>query len=464
MKRLASIWLLNLLALCAAAEKPLPQEGVRILCAVDTSFSMRGRRAATTKIISDLVSNGFEGNLHAGEKFGIWTFNEDVDYQYYPPVPWTPELAPKLAKASKQFLDERSLQKRTLFEVLLPQVEQFAENVDFLLVLIFTDGEDKIVGTPFDEKLNQQARALIPEEHSTKTPLAIVLTLRQGQYTSGQVERGSRRLEFPQLAPRTATLASEALAQERKVPPPSEKPLEAQPAKPTEAIKSAESKAPENKPEEIKPQEIVATKPAEPATQPQPAPKQDIAPPIIKQPEPKSSLDESKPSPVVQKPAESIATESARPVEQPPISNPAEPPPIQTLAAVIAETKPPVVPEVKPSSPPPWKSEPKPIVKPAEIPPPTPPIQETRKQEPPPQPKVARKTNAPATLPSAKPAKPVVPPVQAVATPHTFTIERVLLIVAFLIGVALLAYLFTTRKRHPSASLISKSIDSETRE
>jgi hypothetical protein len=179
------------------AEKPANDE-IRLLMVVDTSFSMRGRRAATTEIISKLITNGFQHAISPGQRFALWTFNEDVDAKFSPTQPWTPELAPNFARAAEQFLRNRSFEQRTRFEVLIPQIRELAENLDSLLVLIFTDGEDRIVGTTLDERLNSSAKGMASEERAAKTPIVFVLTLVDGEFTSATAQRGSRRLSLPQ--------------------------------------------------------------------------------------------------------------------------------------------------------------------------------------------------------------------------------------------------------------------------
>jgi hypothetical protein len=200
--------LLTLLLLGSVqAQKPTSDE-IRLLMVVDSSFSMRGKRAATTEIISRLITNGFQHAISPGQKFALWTFNEDVDAKFSPTQPWTPELAPNLARAAEHFLKNRAFEQRTRFEVLMPQIRQLADNLDSMLVLIFTDGEDRIVGTTLDERLNSSAKAIASEERSAKMPIVFVLTLVDGEFTSGTVQRGSRRLSLPQAPTPTPDLAA----------------------------------------------------------------------------------------------------------------------------------------------------------------------------------------------------------------------------------------------------------------
>jgi hypothetical protein len=416
----------------------------RWLIIADTSFSMGRRDQAMQVAVQNMLLSGMSGQLRRGDTIGLWIFNDDLYTGRFPLQIWMPEGRQTIALRVMEFLKRQRYEKDTRFDKVIAAVSRLAANSDTLTVILITDGDEKIAGTPFDKPINASFKQDHGYQKKVRAPFIVALRAQGGKLVDYTVTLAPWPVKFPPLPPEPAPAVVE------KIEPP---------AQPT----------PAPAPKLIVPSLILSGEKSEPVAQPEPT-----APPVEKpaavtlNPEPVVSI--VPPTTVETKNAAAVS-ENPPAIAEPPTKVDAAPQPAPTppVALLVAEVKPLVAPPVPPAP----KTEAQVVVtsskenvfNPFPNPPPqaAPPVQ--------PAPKVEVTTSIPNTkanilIVSPADSTPQPAPVQvAVVTPpgtnsgnqKTLLIGLALLVAALAIGI-----LWLRRSRQaPHASLITRSLDKD---
>ena len=393
----------------------------RWLFMFDTSSSMHSRSKGTEEMMQDLLTTGMHGQVHHGDTIGIWTFSDKLHAGEAPLQVWSPELAQVIARHTLQFLDHQRYSKSANLEVALTNMYGVVDSSDFITVVIFSDGDQPIKGTPFDDDINKQYKDNYRQAKKSGMPMITVLQANHGTFITNTVSFGSWPIDIPRV-----------------------------PAPP-------------------KPKH-----PVQPQAEPKPAP--DVAPPIIfdgrktqsAAPDnttlPVANNATEPAAPVVTQPAVTAAPAETPAAAQPsvaaaPVETPAATQPAATPAApsVVAETPAPVATPAPAAVPPPAEvaANNQPDSKPAVVPV-TPAA--ANESEPPPAP--PRET---VSKPAAAP-----PPVEtatSVPSPNLFSNRNLAIVsVAFAAIVCGLLLMAARNARKAHSSLITRSLDREQRQ
>lgn len=416
----------------------------RWLIIADTSFSMGRRDQAMQVAVQNMLLSGMSGQLRRGDTIGLWIFNDDLYTGRFPLQIWMPEGRQTIALRVLEFLKRQRYEKDTRFDKVITAVNRLAANSDTLTVILITDGDEKIAGTPFDKPINASFKQDHGYQKKVRAPFIVALRAQGGKLVDYTVTLAPWPVKFPPLPPEPAPVVVE------KIEPP---------AQPT----------PAPAPKLVVPSLILSGEKSEPVAQPEPT-----APPVEKpaavtlNPEPVVSI--VPPTTVETKNAAAVS-ENPPAIAEPPTKVDAAPQPAPTppVALLVAEVKPLVAPPVPPAP----KTEAQVVVtsskenvfNPFPNPPPqaAPPVQ--------PAPKVEVTTSIPNTkanilIVSPADSTPQPAPVQvAVVTPpatnsgnqKTLLIGLALLVAALAIGI-----LWLRRSRQaPHASLITRSLDKD---
>src|SRR5467141_3701397 len=88
-----------------------PSDGNRFLFIVETSSGSSRLEYGGRQAAFDLIYTGVSAQMHAGDTFGLWTFNEGVFAGVYPMQIWTPDNI-ELATSAGQFLKQQRYEKK----------------------------------------------------------------------------------------------------------------------------------------------------------------------------------------------------------------------------------------------------------------------------------------------------------------------------------------------------------------
>ncbi|MBI3874442.1 MAG: hypothetical protein HY300_00415 [Verrucomicrobia bacterium] len=180
--------LLTLLALPASAQ-PAPRCG--FLFTVDTSSAMSRLNEPAQQTLFNLIATGLNGAMRPGEEFTVWTFNDEINARDVPVLAWTPQLNQALAARAAQHVKLQKFRHACRMDRLVPQLLAAMKSTELLVVIIISDGNEVIVGTPFDRKINVTYGARAEEMRRTKKPFVTTLAARRGDIVDFAVTLGN---------------------------------------------------------------------------------------------------------------------------------------------------------------------------------------------------------------------------------------------------------------------------------
>jgi len=196
-----------LIWLAAGVEVPrLEAAGVREpvyrhLFVVDTSFSMGSRAEKVRESVYELLRSGCQGQMHNGEPFGIWTFDDQMDTAAFIRLHWDAQLNQLFANKAYQFLSHLEYRRQTRLDRAMVQLLALVRDADRLTVYLYTDGDAAVTGTPFDEQINSDFQQRRRELRRSRIPFVTILRSRGGEIVQASVQ-SAEKLVVP--APETA--------------------------------------------------------------------------------------------------------------------------------------------------------------------------------------------------------------------------------------------------------------------
>lgn len=305
----AIFWLMALAPQPSPAQfPPDPESSARFLFLVDTSAATRRRAPAMLKAVSNLMLSSMSAELRRGDSVGVWTFNEELYTGRFPLQHWTPEATKLIASNVVTFLKAQPYEKSSRFEVVQSALEQLVKGSEKLTVLLVSDGNGNLSGTPFDQKIRGVFQREFQKQRNARMPFITVLRSRRGQFVNATVNLAPWPVEFPPFPPAPKTAA----------PP---RPAELEPA-----------------PAALPPLVIIGKPPAPPETTNSAAPLAAAGVAVTNTPPPVESKPEPAPSTIA--PAVETTKETpAATAETPPPATTPKPEPPKPSPTPVAELK-----------------------------------------------------------------------------------------------------------------------------
>jgi hypothetical protein len=196
--------------------------GNRWLLIVETSRAMQRRAEAAQQVAGSLIFSGMNGQMHAGDTLGIWTFNESLHTGRVPLQDWTPENKQDLARMVFSFLKSQKNEKDGRLNSVTTSLLEVVKDSEFITVVIISDGSSPISGTPFDAKINASFKEWQAQQKQSQMPFLTILRAKAGKITEYVVNTPPFPLELPPLPPE---LLVPPKAREIKPAPPVAKPV-----------------------------------------------------------------------------------------------------------------------------------------------------------------------------------------------------------------------------------------------
>jgi len=339
----------------APAQVPAPVR-CGFLFIVDTSSAMSRLSDSAQLTLASLVASGLHGEMRPGEEFTVWTFNEDLNARGLPVITWSPENSGSVAARAAQHLKSQKFRRASRMDRLVPEVLAAMRATELLVAVIISDGEQVVVGTPFDRKINVTYGTRAEEMRRVKKPFVTALAARRGQIVDFAVTLGDEPIElsgFRQVLAKAGAPGSELAP----FAPPTSVPVLMKPgAAPVAATNVLSVPSPTNRPSAA----VVASAPppaptkTAPAVQapspvpavatPSPAPAKAVEPPKREPPPPAVAPNETPPPPAPPKETKSVAA-------APPAANPIPPPIPPSAAAKVQPVAEPTVKSAPPETP-----------------------------------------------------------------------------------------------------------------
>ena len=178
---------------------PRPVSSNRFLFVVDTSASMKPFEAPLREALFDLIYSGARGRMTNNDTYGIWMVNEKNDTSF-PMETWRLKQNVELAATAVTAVKEHGLKGKALLDIAMADLAQVIKNVDYVTVVLVSNGETPIHGTRFDDAINARLRELAPEMKRAKATLNLALVAQDGEYVAWAVNSPEFLLEIPFVA------------------------------------------------------------------------------------------------------------------------------------------------------------------------------------------------------------------------------------------------------------------------
>jgi hypothetical protein len=298
--KLLRLVILSLVLLVCASAPAQPAAGktppYRFLVLVDSSYSMRRLDEITPTLVYDLITDGLYGRMQPGDVYAVWSFDEEVDTAFSPPLVWRPELARSQAQAIDEQIRRLKYKGKAKLEAAIAKIKPIASQSDDLTIFILHDGSSVMYGTPFDLEVTAIYKQFYKDMAKNERPFITGLAVQNKKMVAWSVDAagGAPTIPYFPRKPRpgdpapTNTVAKAVKPKEAPVPTPEPPPKKVVPSIIVKGPLKPEPK-PTNAPV------ITATKPLAPKPVARPAPiVQPKATPVAA-PEPKPELTQSTP-------------------------------------------------------------------------------------------------------------------------------------------------------------------------
>jgi len=317
--------------------QPAP-DGERFLFVVDMSADMEKLQAATEATMFDLIGSGIYGQMKPGDTFGLWTFNKETTAGRFSMQTWEPRRARQQATTVAAFLSGLEFEHSSDLKDVTQKLKSVVHSISNVTVLIVSDGDAPMKGTPFDRTINAEYKRQRKERKSQKRPFVTTLIARGGWIIDQSVIVAGNRIDLPPRPAPTAPTPPAFVANSVT------NRIVSSPVVQGPSILITNSAPPQSKPA---PKMVILSKP--PAETPAPSPTTVAAPTVT--PAAKGLVTTTNPTPTptapVTKPAEIASQESILAVAN---SSPAS----STVQAAPLPT--PTAPAAPPTSPAPTSS------------------------------------------------------------------------------------------------------------
>src|ERR1051325_3072999 len=203
MSRLGSILRLVLCAGTFLALPALSQTNIsrpaprRYLFIVETSRSMGHRSDGTIKTVANLLFSGMYGQIRQGDTIGVWTYNKELYTGRLPLQRWSTLEQRDVCSAILNFIKSQKYDSQPAFSSVRPPLENVIKDSEFITVVLVSSGEEKMLGTPFDDQMNQLYDNWREEQQKSRMPFVTVLRAKRGTIIGYSVTPSPWQVEFP---------------------------------------------------------------------------------------------------------------------------------------------------------------------------------------------------------------------------------------------------------------------------
>jgi hypothetical protein len=184
-----------------AATNVPPAPPDRYLLVVDTSSPMRTKADALKAAVGGLLQSGMQGEIHNGDQLGVWTFNTDLHTGDFDLVIWKDAAREEIRDNVLEFLEKQRFRKSTDFSRVMPDLMDVVGDSKRITVILFSDGDEAITGTPFDAAIAAYFRENADGINDKRAPIVTVLRGYEGELIGYTMSYPPWPVEFPTFPP-----------------------------------------------------------------------------------------------------------------------------------------------------------------------------------------------------------------------------------------------------------------------
>ncbi len=275
--------------------------------------------------VFDLIYSGARGQMTNGDSYGVWLVGETNNTTASVET-WKQKHAVEMASRTALRVKDNGSKGRARLDLALADANGVARAVGDVTVILVSNGETPLRGTPFDKEINAATEAMLPGMRKALVTVNTVLVAREGRFVGWAVNSPDFLLIMPDLLPKPKRAPVEPVVAKAVPAPPVAPPAPKSTAKPLYITKESveqEKKATralaslEGSPTPVTPAVIAAVPPvvaSAPATNP-PATRSIHSPPVAVAVAAVAAVPPAAPGPAVN--LAPVSAAPAEPVESP---------------------------------------------------------------------------------------------------------------------------------------------------
>jgi hypothetical protein len=194
--------------LAAPAWSAPKAEGKRFLFIVDTSAGMKPLDMPVRQAVFDLIYSGARGHMTNDDTYGLWLVGEKNNTSF-PMESWKEKFAVESAAKAVSHTKDHGFKGQANLTLALADVNRIVKNIGDLTVILISNGETPLLGTPFDDAINTRFRELVPEMKAAKTTVNTALVAQGGKFVAWAANSPQFLLDIPYVAPKPKPLKVE---------------------------------------------------------------------------------------------------------------------------------------------------------------------------------------------------------------------------------------------------------------
>ncbi len=184
----------------AAPASPDVQEN-RYLFVVETSHDMLPRALGSLSAVTELLASGMDGQIHQGDTIALWTFDDQLYAGRFPIQHWVADQQGEIMSRILNYLKDQKVGKPSKLDNVLMALGYVIQGSQFVTIVLVTDGEEKIHGTPFDNQINSECARYMKKQRKAKMPFVIILRAVKGNITEYAVATPPNPIRVPPVPP-----------------------------------------------------------------------------------------------------------------------------------------------------------------------------------------------------------------------------------------------------------------------
>jgi len=202
-----------------AAGAPPVTSSNRFLFIIDGSASMKPFEKIARDTLFDLVYSGVRGRMTNGDTYGVWIAGEQNDTSF-PMQVWKSKFAVETAAKAALYVKERGFKGRSRLDVALTDAARVVKNVEDLTIILVSNGEAPIAGTPFDTQINEKFRELAPAMKRAKVTVNTTLVAQDGDFVAWAANAPEFLIEVPYVVSKPKKPKAEPIVAATNAPVP----------------------------------------------------------------------------------------------------------------------------------------------------------------------------------------------------------------------------------------------------
>jgi hypothetical protein len=193
----------------------------RWLLVFDASATMKKLLPGTEAALKKFFTTGADGQIQPGDSIAVWVIDQQINGQF-PTFTAGATNAGMMVTNLVRFLHRQPCLAPSHLAVLQSPLNRVVAGSRRLTVILFTDGQSDIAGTPYDDGVNQTFRDVQADRRKNQQPVVVVMRSQFGKFTGctlGFPPADISYPPFPALPPPSATGVARATNPPVPMPP-----------------------------------------------------------------------------------------------------------------------------------------------------------------------------------------------------------------------------------------------------